>query len=93
MGPLLPLMNKHAKLGSESHKFVDDAYEDQAVLAFMNKVGYKTSDVASAYIRYRQSYLKAPVLTISTGLKMMLEDTGIKDNVPLSYPMDKSRGF
>ena len=85
MGPLLPLMNKHAKLGSESHKFVDDAYEDQAVLAFMNKAGYKTADIASRYIRYRQNYLKAPVLTVSTGLKLMLEDTGIKDNVPIKF--------
>jgi hypothetical protein len=85
MEPLLPLMNKHAKLGSESHKFIDDAYEDQTVLAFMSKVGYKTSNIASAYIRYRQNYLKAPVLTVSSGLKLMLDDTGIKDNVPVKF--------
>jgi hypothetical protein len=85
LGPLLPLMDKHAKLQSESHRFVDEAYEDPAILAYMNKRGYQTSDIAGSYLRHRQAFLKAPILTIAPGLKMMLEETGIKDNVPVKF--------
>jgi hypothetical protein len=85
LGPLIPLMDKHAKLQSESHRFVDDAYEDSTILAYMKKRGYQTSDIAGSYLRHRQAFLKAPILTIAPGLKAMLEETGIKNNVPVKF--------
>jgi hypothetical protein len=85
LGPLVPMMNKHAKLQSQTHKFVDEVYENPDLLDYMNHCGFETMHIAMYYLRQRQTFLKAPILTISPGLKGMLSDTGIKDNVPAKF--------
>lgn len=85
MGPSLEFFKDHAKRESSSTDMLIEYTERRDLQNYFAGLGMTPSDLRMMHIRARHQYSKAPMFSVAPGLKQMLADTGIKDNVPAKF--------
>lgn len=85
MGPSLDFFKVHARRQSSSTDMLMELIERKDLQNYFAGLGMSHSDLRMMHIRARHHFFKAPMFTVAPGLKKMLKDTGIKDNVPAKF--------
>lgn len=85
MGPSLDFFKDHARRQSSSTDMLMELIERKDLQNYFAGLGMSHSDLRMMHIRARHHFFKAPMFTVAPGLKKMLKDTGIKDNVPAKF--------
>lgn len=85
MGPSLEFFKDHAMRESSSTDMLMELMDRKDLQNYFAGLGMTHSDLRMMHIRARHQYSKAPMFSVAPGLKLMLEDTGIKNNVPAKF--------
>lgn len=65
--------------------FISAARADASISRLMNQIGGREPLLRTMYLIGRHAYNKAPIYTVSGGLNDLLDDTDVKDNIPIRF--------
>lgn len=85
MGVSLDFFKDHARRESSTSEMLSEFLDNRDLKIFMKERGMSYSDMRMMHIRARHQYTNAPIFTVAPGLKSMLEDTRVKDNIPAKF--------
>jgi hypothetical protein len=85
MGDSIDFFKDHARRETSTSDMLAEFLERKDLLGWLNGTGMSFSDMRMMHIRARHQYSNAPIFTVAPGLKSMLEDTRVKDNIPAKF--------
>lgn len=85
MGPALGFFKDLAKREASTTDLAMEYSKRPDLQSYFMSRGMDLSSLRMMHIRARHHYTKAPIFSVAPGLKNLLEDTGIKDNVPAKF--------
>jgi hypothetical protein len=85
MGDSIDFFKDHARRETSTSDMLSELLERKDLLGWLNGTGMSFSDMRMMHIRARHQYSNAPIFTVAPGLKSMLEDTRVKDNIPAKF--------
>lgn len=65
--------------------FISAARADAGIAKLMSQIGGREPLLRTMYLMGRHGYNKAPIYTVSEGLNDLLDDTDVKDNIPIRF--------
>lgn len=85
LGDLYPAIAEHCAKGMASEQSREQLIQNPDLKRLLDERKMDGNGYAFNYVVMRHLVNKAPIFTVSSALHLMLEDTGVKDNVPVKY--------
>lgn len=83
--PAYPLIDSLAKAHRALFEFIDKMNANQSVIHELMDRGAELGQLHFLYMTRRHQLSNAPIFTVSDGLKKMLDDTGVKSDIPVKF--------
>lgn len=85
MGQWIEVINHMALHGRSAHQIMGSLTNEPSFVEILKKKKLSTSSIITLMMMCRHIQKKAPILTVNPHLDDLLEDTGIKNNIPSQF--------